>query len=160
MQHQLEDAARLDLARYDLTLSITDLTDELFETLRRPPGTAISWETTMFALGSYARLIETEWDWAAWKDGPLPPDTGAATLLFRLKGVVRSRRLSPFATAVFRTLDEWRSVEDILTILLSAAQASDDLGWRIACRPRVIDQLRAAFDAGIVVSKPVAAHSH
>lgn len=146
---QLADAARVDLARYELSSAPLDCTAELLDELRWRTAAATDWESGVFTLGPLTRLVETRYDWTAWADELAPPERSATIVLSRHMGLVREWRVGEFAAEVFRSLESPRTIDEIVDLL--GVDAGPDATERDVWKEKVAAQLRAACDAAVVV---------
>jgi hypothetical protein len=150
----LADAFAPERARYELSLTITDFTAEYFARVARPSIDEPSWSSAAFCLAPDARLIETRRDWDAWLAKPSASapsaapvdDDGAAFVVYRRDNVARLWRLNPFALLVLDGLRYPATLEETAGRLRDFAGEADADRWR----PRVEQQLRQAYEAGII----------
>ncbi|HEX2076224.1 MAG TPA: PqqD family peptide modification chaperone [Longimicrobium sp.] len=100
---RLRDAFRLERERYEMTLAITDFTEEYLRATVGAQAPPAAWETAEFRLAPEVRLVETERDWDA--DEADPPPDGAVHLLYRAQNRIQARRLNPLSALVLRELE-------------------------------------------------------
>ncbi len=100
---RLRDAFRIERERYEMTLAITDFTEEYLRATLGTEAPAVDWETAEFRLAPDVRMVETAWDWDA--DEADPPAAGAVHLLYRAQNRIQARRLNPLSALVLRQLE-------------------------------------------------------
>jgi hypothetical protein len=164
----LADAARLDRAHLAATRALPDFGDELADDLRRLPPDAVPWASASLHLATCTRLVSCDRDWDAWlaDDGPAaspvpppPADSAPTYVLFRRRSAIHVQRVGPFAAAVLAALaevagDGGATADAVAACLLAG---TDVAGAQPAViRAQVAEQLRRAYEAGLVTLAPPA----
>ncbi len=149
----MDDAFRLERTRYELLASVTDFTREHVEFAARRPVDEIDFDAGRFILSPRARVVETVYDWDAWRPSPdrAPPERRAGALLLHRSGVrITTRELAPLPAAVLRGLARPASLDQLTASV--ADEVADDAGesGRQWLADRVRDQLVSAYRAGFV----------
>jgi hypothetical protein len=155
----LDDAARVDRARIDALRELPEFGDEFADELRRRPAADVLWTSSTLRLGRCTRLVTCRHDWEAWlaeSDGGPPPvaDPSLTFALYRRNGTVHVQRLSCFAAVVLTTIAECTPAggatgRDIADRVLSRTDAAGVPAT--VMRARITGQLRAAYEAGLVI---------
>ena len=153
----LEDAFRLDRARYELGRSVDDFTVEFLDSLQRRPEPEIAWQEARVELSPRARVVHVEHDWDGWaeQEGSGAPEQDDVFFLLTSTGQrVSGRRLSAFAALVLQAVEQPASVDEVVDRVVEAVSGDGrgvDRGW---VEDRVLEQLRQAYRAGFVSADP------
>jgi len=152
---RVEDAFLVERTHYQLTLSLTDFTEEFLDTLRAEPIEDISRSGGLFSLTSYTQVVQTQWDWDKWFDSREqdakgePEQDSVVFLLYRRNNRICVRRLSPFTVLVLKALETPASLPIIVSRVKDALQNGGDIDAEQLERA-VIQQLQEAYRAGFI----------
>lgn len=159
----LADAARLDRAYLAAVRTLPDFGDELADDLRRQPSETVRWESAKLCLAYCTRLVRCDRDWDTWlaADAPEPPASSApgkpapTYVLFRQRNTMRMQCVGPFAAAVLSALadlagDGGATADAVTAHLLAGVDTSEAAAAPDGIGARVTEQLRRAYDAGVV----------
>jgi lantibiotic biosynthesis protein len=151
---RLRDASRVERERYEMTLAITDFTEEYLRATLGAEAPAVDWETAEFRLAPDVRMVETAWDWDA--DEADPPASGAVHLLYRAQNRIQARRLNPLSALVLREVEREPATAGALAARIAGAVPGaprDSLAARVRQqldslhRGRLVEWSRAAVPA-------------
>lgn len=149
----LQDALRVDAARYDLAASVTDYTHEFLDGLARLPAEELDLRAGPVALSPRVRLVTTSHDWDAWleSDATTPPEEDEVYHLVQFAAArTTARRLSPFAAVVLQAVETPATVDAVLAEVEEAVSGGDGAPDRAWLEARVTEQLAQAYRAGLV----------
>jgi hypothetical protein len=154
----LADAFLPERVKYELSLTLTDFTEEFLDSLRKPAVEAIEWNEVIMQLQPCTRLVQTRWDWDRWLPKKVclevvePEPAAVCFLLYRFENKIHVRRLDKFAALVLRCLETPSSLEHITA---SVAQSFSAIGQheRKLLQEKIVLQLQHAYRAGIVECK-------
>lgn len=155
----LEDAFRLDLSRHALVGAETDRTAETVRRLSRPPAAEAPWEAGRFRRAPGVRRLDLAWDWTDPPASGVPEAGPVPAMLLRGEGVVKVRKVSPFAAVVLDALESPARVEDVVdSVVRALGDAGGDGGEdgvdRGLLLERVSGQMCALYEAGFVDAVP------
>lgn len=146
---RLRDVARVDLARYELSATPMDDTAEFLDVLRWEVASGGGWTEGSFALSPRARVIQNKWNWDAPEATGTDDEHAVTVVVYRSRGKIHTQQVGPLAGLIFRCVSSPARVDQILASVAEAAGGGaihlDE--WRSL----VVDQLRSACEAGIVV---------
>lgn len=155
----LVDAAAPERARLALALSITNHTTEFVDTLRREPSGDVPWDSATFQLAPHVGIVECRWDWDAWlssRAGDPPCERAAYYVVFRRANTARLKRISALTALVLRSLEVTGRASDVeeeaRDALMAASVDTPPSGEVLALAGAVRDQLRSAYEAGIITA--------
>ncbi len=149
----LEDAFRLERARYDLLSAPLDLAAEFVESLARPSVEEVDWESTRLALTPVTRLVLSRYDWEGWRSalsGTTPEPAERAYVLHRSGVHVAAQALTALSAAVLRALTHPATVRQVTVAVVRTLAGQPDpaqLHWLGA---QVREQLATAYRAGLI----------
>ena len=154
----LDDAYLPERVKYELSLTITDFTEEFLDNFKKPAVEAIEWNEIAMQLQAHTRLVQTRWDWDRWLrkkvrlEVAAPEPTAVFFLLYRCENKIHVRRLDKFAALVLSCLETPSSLEQITS---NVAQAFAEIGppERELLQEKILLQLQNAYRAGIVACK-------
>ena len=142
----LEDAFIVDAARYNLTASITDYTDEAVDLIARHTADEIDWSAASVTLADHARIVRTKRDWDR-QDSPNGDTPGGSTwIVYRSEGAAKSHRLSSFAALVLESLGDTATLDSVRQKIKEQLEDPDVERLDAA----ILAHIRAAYDAGAV----------
>lgn len=149
----LVDAASPEIALYEAALSLTDLTDEALDQIARLTAEEVDWDEAHFLRAAHIAVVECAYDWDQWmgrqtSDLPQPADGGVPFLVFRSAQEMHLRRIGGFASEVLRLLHHRASVDEVARGL--AIQSDHSVDDQQSWRQRVLRQMRAMYDAGLI----------
>jgi hypothetical protein len=163
----LADVAAVDLARFAMTMAITDFTEELLDRLAaelEEGDTELSADDAI-ALAPHLRVLRTHVDWVRWLAAPAaiawPPDTPPMNraLLFRDRKRIRVQALGPFAGVVFDLLQTPTTPARLCAAVVAEVEPIASVGpdYDSTIRAAVHRQLATAVAARMITVVPARA---
>ncbi len=110
LRAKLRDAFAIERLRFEAAAEVAYRCDVMIDALQRRPGEPPSWDELVIALSRCVRLVDAEWDWAAWLSDrslpvtAVPPSPGVVTAIWVSGDVIRVDSLSPLSVAIVRRL--------------------------------------------------------
>lgn len=150
----LDDAFRLEDARYALLAAPVDLAEEYMDSLARPAADEVGWDTARLVLSPRTRVVHTRCDGAGEPAHPGEAGEEAAHLLHRSGMNVAEHPLAPFAAAVLDALARPATLGEVTDAVARALSAPAGPARRRWLRERVRDQVAKAYGAGFVDLAP------
>lgn len=153
-RERLEDAVRVEVERYEMTLSIDDFTAEMQRSLLPAPAAPEDGDGTRYRLADDTRVVRTDWAWDEVESaagGVLRVDDAAPRtafhLLLRASNRVQARSMGVLAGLVLTEAQrEPATAEEIAERVAAQGLAAEPEALLRGVR----EQLRSAVRAGLV----------
>ncbi len=160
----IRDAFGPERARYQMALSPNDYCGEFLAELERPDPSEIAWGEVLLRLSPSVRLVQSQWDWDQWladaqsAGHPTPAMSGVTHLVYQAGCRVVMKRVSSLAAFVLTHLQDPVTLDQIVESVRQHLCSKDTLSSAVLAQ-KVVDQLKAAFRAGLLSSTSITASS-
>lgn len=148
----LTDASAVELQAFLLIETVESFADTVLATALRTAVDDVDWNTVRISLAPWARLVEERFDWDGWLSGAheslthLPEER--QVLLYRVRDRVCRKEIGHFAYLVLRGVSEGAKLDEVSAFVGRVL----DLPPSARLRERVLQQLRSAYEHGIVLT--------